>query len=153
MTGLNPEQDCLVEVAVVITNSELEVLHPGLDVVIKPRADSWERMGDFVRNMHTESGLINEVEAGLDLADAEQRAREALAGASGPFAAADALKSGRAIRAQLDQTRSRITTNENLLGSRISDVNPNAAMEKELLEIKTELKTLNNVTLAPQNTK
>jgi len=89
----------------------------------------------------------------LDLADAEQRAREALAGASGPFAAADALKSGRAIRAQLDQTRSRITTNENLLGSRISDANPNAAMEKELLEIKFELKTLNNVTLAPQNTK
>jgi oligoribonuclease len=72
MTGLNPEQDCLVEVAVVITNSELEVLHPGLDVVIKPRADSWEKMGDFVRNMHTESGLINEVENGLELEAAEK---------------------------------------------------------------------------------
>jgi hypothetical protein len=87
-----------------------------------------------------------------DLADAEQRARETLASASGPFATADALKSGRAIRAQLDETRSRITTNENLLGSRISDANPNAEMEKQLIEIKTELKTLNNVTFAPQNT-
>ena len=72
MTGLNPEADCLVEVAVVITNSELEILDAGLDVVIKPRADSWGNMNDFVRNMHTESGLINEVENGLDLAVAEQ---------------------------------------------------------------------------------
>lgn len=72
MTGLNPEADCLVEVAVVITNSELEILDAGLDVVIKPRPDAWANMNDFVRNMHTESGLINEVETGLDLADAEQ---------------------------------------------------------------------------------
>lgn len=72
MTGLNPEADCLVEVAVVITNSELEILDAGLDVVIKPRADSWANMNDFVRNMHTESGLINEVENGLELAEAEQ---------------------------------------------------------------------------------
>jgi oligoribonuclease len=72
MTGLNPETDCLVEVAVVITNSELEVLDAGLDVVIKPRADSWANMSDFVRQMHTDSGLINEVENGLPLAEAEQ---------------------------------------------------------------------------------
>ena len=71
MTGLNPESDCLVEVAVVITNSELEILDEGFDVVIKPREDSWANMNDFVRNMHTESGLVNEVENGLDLADAE----------------------------------------------------------------------------------
>jgi oligoribonuclease len=72
MTGLHPEKDCLVEVAVVITNSELEILDAGLDVVIKPRADSWAAMGDFVRQMHTDSGLINEVEDGLELAEAEQ---------------------------------------------------------------------------------
>lgn len=72
MTGLNPEQDCLVEVAVVITNSELEILDPGLDVVIKPRSDSWSKMNDFVRNMHTESGLIEEVQNGLGLAEAER---------------------------------------------------------------------------------
>ena len=72
MTGLNPEKDCLVEIAVVITNSELEILDEGIDVVIKPREDSWAQMNDFVRNMHTESGLINEVENGLDLAEAEE---------------------------------------------------------------------------------
>ena len=72
MTGLNPEADCLVEVAVVITNSELEVLDGGLDVVITPREDSWNNMSDFVRNMHTESGLVDEIQNGLALEQAEQ---------------------------------------------------------------------------------
>jgi len=72
MTGLDPERDCLVEVAVVITNDQLEVLDEGLEVVIKPRPDSLAGMNDFVRNMHTASGLIDEFENGLDLADAEQ---------------------------------------------------------------------------------
>lgn len=72
MTGLNPESDCLVEVAVVITNSELEILDEGLDVVIKPEPTAWANMNDFVRQMHTDSGLIEEVESGLDLQDAEQ---------------------------------------------------------------------------------
>lgn len=72
MTGLDLEKDCLVEVAVVITDSELELVDAGLDVVIKPRPDSLANMGEFVTNMHTESGLINEFEDGLDLKDAEQ---------------------------------------------------------------------------------
>lgn len=72
MTGLNPEADCLVEVAVVITNSELEILDDGIDVVIKPRPESWANMNDFVRNMHTESGLVNEIDNGLPLEDAQK---------------------------------------------------------------------------------
>lgn len=72
MTGLNPEVDCLVEIAVVVTNSELEILDEGIDIVIKPTAEGLANMGEFVTNMHTESGLINEFEHGLELADAEQ---------------------------------------------------------------------------------
>lgn len=72
MTGLDTEKDCLVEIAVVVTNSELELLDAGIDVVIKPRPDSLENMNDFVRKMHTDSGLINEFDAGLSLQDAEQ---------------------------------------------------------------------------------
>jgi len=72
MTGLDLEKDCLVEVAVVITDSELELVDAGLDIVIKPRPDSLANMSEFVTNMHTESGLINEFENGLDLKDAEQ---------------------------------------------------------------------------------
>lgn len=71
MTGLNVETDCLVEVAVVITDSDLNILDDGFDVVIKPEPNAWANMNDFVRNMHTESGLINDVESGVPLADAE----------------------------------------------------------------------------------
>ena len=71
MTGLDPVRDCLVEIAVVVTNSDLEPLHPGLDIVIKPRPDSLAGMNDFVRNMHTTSGLINEFETGVSLEEAE----------------------------------------------------------------------------------
>jgi len=76
MTGLNPDLDCLVEIAVVITDSELNVVDEGIDLVIKPRADSLEQMNDFVRDMHTTSGLINEFADGLDLADAEKQVLE-----------------------------------------------------------------------------
>jgi oligoribonuclease len=73
MTGLDPQRDCLVEIAVVITNSDLELLHPGLDLVIKPEPEALAGMGDFVRDMHTKSGLINEFDGGLSLADAEKQ--------------------------------------------------------------------------------
>ena len=72
MTGLDADKDCLVEIAVVITDSELNVVDEGIDLVIKPREDSLANMGAFVRNMHTESGLINEFENGLELEDAER---------------------------------------------------------------------------------
>ena len=72
MTGLNVEVDCLVEVAVVVTNSELEVLDAGLDIVIKPTDEGLANMGEFVREMHTKSGLIEEFESGVDLAEAER---------------------------------------------------------------------------------
>ena len=73
MTGLNVEKDCLVEIAVVVTDSELNVLDPGLDLVIRPNAESLKNMNEFVTNMHTESGLINEFESGLPLAEAERK--------------------------------------------------------------------------------
>jgi oligoribonuclease len=71
MTGLNPDVDSLVEIAVVITDSELNPIDDGIDLVIKPLAGSLEQMNDFVRTMHTESGLIDELENGLDLAQAQ----------------------------------------------------------------------------------
>ena len=76
MTGLDPEKDCLVEIAVVITNSDLEPVDEGIDLVIKPREESLANMGDFVREMHTTSGLITEFASGLDLADAEAQVLE-----------------------------------------------------------------------------
>ena len=74
MTGLDVEKDSLVEIAVLVTDSELNVLdETGLSVVIKPRPDSLEQMGDFVTQMHQESGLLPLLADGLELADAEEK--------------------------------------------------------------------------------
>jgi oligoribonuclease len=76
MTGLNPDTECLVEIAAVVTDTELNVIDEGIDLVIKPRAGTVEAMGDYVRKMHTDSGLINEFEDGLELEDAEAQVLE-----------------------------------------------------------------------------
>jgi oligoribonuclease len=71
MTGLDSVSDALVEVAAVVTDSELNVLGDGVDVVIAPPPGALEQMGDFVRTMHTTSGLLEELAGGTTLADAE----------------------------------------------------------------------------------
>lgn len=72
MTGLDLEKDCLVEIAVLVTDSELNILDEGLSLVIKPRSDSMANMSEFVANMHKESGLLEQLTEGLDLQQAEQ---------------------------------------------------------------------------------
>ena len=72
MTGLDLDKDGLVEVAVVITDEQLKVVDPGIDIVIKPSQEALDNMGDFVRNMHTESGLIDEFENGVSLEEAQR---------------------------------------------------------------------------------
>lgn len=76
MTGLDLGADALVEVAVVVTDSELNVLDDGLDVVICPPAPSLVQMGDFVRTMHTTSGLLEALATGTDLAQAQSQVVE-----------------------------------------------------------------------------
>jgi oligoribonuclease len=71
MTGLDLERDALVELAVLVTDSELNVLGEGVDVVIRPPDAAVEQMGDFVRAMHTTSGLIDELADGITLEEAE----------------------------------------------------------------------------------
>ena len=71
MTGLDVENDELVEVAVVITDYDLVPVDEGMSIVIKPSAAALDNMGDFVTQMHTSSGLIEEMPHGVSLADAE----------------------------------------------------------------------------------
>ena len=73
MTGLDLTADALVEVAVVVTDSELNVLGDGVDVLIAPPPEALEQMGDFVRTMHTTSGLLDALADGTTLADAQQQ--------------------------------------------------------------------------------
>lgn len=73
MTGLDLVADALVEVAVLVTDSDLQVVGEGLDVVIAPPAEALEQMRDVVRTMHTSSGLLDELAAGTTLEDAQRR--------------------------------------------------------------------------------
>ena len=70
MTGLSLETDALVEVAVLVTDFDLEVKGEGIDLVIKPPQAALDQKNEVVTTMHTSSGLIEELESGLSLADA-----------------------------------------------------------------------------------
>jgi oligoribonuclease len=76
MTGLDLQIDELVEVAVVITDYDLVPVDPGFSIVIKPDQTAWDHMGDFVREMHTSSGLLEEIPHGTSLAEAEYEVLE-----------------------------------------------------------------------------
>ena len=71
MTGLDINKDVLVEIAVLVTDSQLNVLGEGVDLVIKAEPEALAGMDDFVKNMHTESGLINEIPHGVTHSEAE----------------------------------------------------------------------------------
>ena len=71
MTGLDPVADALIEVAVLVTDSELNVLGDGVDVVIRPSDAALAGMGDFVRAMHTESKLLDELPRGMTMEAAQ----------------------------------------------------------------------------------
>ena len=73
MTGLDVTRDALIEVAVVITDADLNIVDPGIDVLITPRAEALEGMNDFVRQMHTSSGLLDELPSGTTMEDAQQQ--------------------------------------------------------------------------------
>ena len=71
MTGLSLEADALIEVAALVTDFELNQLGDGVDLVIKPPAEALEQMDDFVRTMHTASGLLTELDGGTTMEDAQ----------------------------------------------------------------------------------
>jgi oligoribonuclease len=71
MTGLDLVHDALIEVAALVTDSELTVLGDGVDVVIRPPDAALRQMRDVVRQMHTTSGLLDELDGGMPLAEAQ----------------------------------------------------------------------------------
>ena len=72
MTGLDLKSDLLIEIAVLVTDSELNILGDGLDVVIHAGDDAMSSMVDVVATMHKKSGLTEEVRASTtDVATAE----------------------------------------------------------------------------------
>ena len=61
MTGLDTSRHVIVEVAALVTDAQLEILDEGLDLVVHATEDELAEMDDFVLNMHTENGLLDEI--------------------------------------------------------------------------------------------
>jgi oligoribonuclease len=73
MTGLDLASDALVEIACIITDGELNQVDEGIDLIIKPPAEALDHMPELVREMHTASGLLNELAGGMTLAEAQDQ--------------------------------------------------------------------------------
>lgn len=71
MTGLDVENDGIVEIGVIVTDFDLTPLDPGFQLVINPGPRALAHMNDFVRNMHETSGLSELIEGGVTLEEAE----------------------------------------------------------------------------------
>ncbi|MGQ0624547.1 MAG: oligoribonuclease [Sporichthyaceae bacterium] len=71
MTGLDLSRDALIEIAVLVTDSELTVLGEGVEIVIRPPDEALATMPDVVRAMHSASGLLRELPSGVSLTEAE----------------------------------------------------------------------------------
>ena len=73
MTGLDLSRDALVEIACLVTDGGLKTLDDGINLVIKPPAESLQTMPELVRQMHTTSGLLTELDAGITLDQAQEQ--------------------------------------------------------------------------------
>ncbi|HWW52303.1 MAG TPA: oligoribonuclease, partial [Acidimicrobiales bacterium] len=61
MTGLDPTVDLIVEVATLVTDDELEIVAEGPDLVVHLADEDLAVMSDYVRRMHTDSGLLTRI--------------------------------------------------------------------------------------------
>lgn len=74
MTGLEPDTDALVEIATIITDSELNIVDHGPEFAIHQSAARLRKMNPWSRRTHRESGLIDRIRTeGIPLAEAEHQ--------------------------------------------------------------------------------
>ena len=70
MTGLDPAHDVILEIATLVTDDELVVVAEGPDLVVHQPPDALASMDEVVREMHTASGLLDELQSGVRLDEA-----------------------------------------------------------------------------------
>ena len=73
MTGLYPGVDALVEVAIIITDADLNILDDGIDIIIKPPQAAVDQMDPVVVEMHRNNGLAEQWAHGVSAAEAEEQ--------------------------------------------------------------------------------
>lgn len=77
MTGLDTERHVLVEIAVIVTDADLNPLDEGIDIVIHATEEQLAEMDDYVTTMHASSGLTEQIRASkVSLEQAEQQVLE-----------------------------------------------------------------------------
>ncbi|MCE2570585.1 oligoribonuclease [Motilimonas eburnea] len=62
MTGLDPEQHKVIEIAAIVTDSELNILAEGPVIAIHQPQTELDKMDDWCTNTHTNSGLVKRVQ-------------------------------------------------------------------------------------------
>ncbi len=73
MTGLDIDKDEICEIAVIVTDDQLKPVDEGIQIVIKPSDSAMANMGEFVRQMHTDSGLLAELDSGVSIESAQEQ--------------------------------------------------------------------------------
>ena len=74
MTGLDPDNDRIIEIATVVTSKDLEILAEGPDLAIHQPDEVLEDMDDWNRRQHRKSGLVERVKAStITESEAEER--------------------------------------------------------------------------------
>ncbi|GAA3532142.1 oligoribonuclease [Aeromicrobium flavum] len=76
MTGLSIQDDALIEIAALVTDYDLNILGDGVDLIIKPPQAALDQMNELVTQMHTTSGLLEELDGGLTVREAEEQVLE-----------------------------------------------------------------------------
>jgi len=80
MTGLVPESDRIIEIAVLVTDSQLNLIAEGPVLVVRQPDEVLAAMDSWNRSVHAKSGLVEKVKAStLDEATVEKRTMEFLA--------------------------------------------------------------------------
>ena len=75
MTGLDVSKDALIEVAVLVTDADLNVQGDGVDIIIATPPEALVAMSDVVTEMHTKSGLLDAIASStVTMEEAEQQA-------------------------------------------------------------------------------
>ena len=80
MTGLDTDNDSILEIATIVTDAQLEILAEGPELAIAHPVERLQAMDEWNRNQHGKSGLWQRVlEQGVAMADAEKRTLDFLA--------------------------------------------------------------------------
>ena len=76
MTGLDPEKHHIIEIATLVTDSNLNIVEEGPEIAIYQTDEILSLMNDWNVNQHTSTGLVEKVASNITLSSAESQTLE-----------------------------------------------------------------------------